>query len=452
MILNSIKKAFIVKNKRNWQHIFFAVDIHDTILLADYKNTGKLQFFPYAKETLQLISKREDIVMSLFTCSYPEEIMRYQEFFIKNEIIFKYVNENLDVPNATLGCFDKKFYSNVIFDDKSGFDAKKEWKKIYEYFLYDDIKLKTFIEKANKVHGVRYNYDEVIFINAHTKIDIICPEHGIFKQIPNNHLNGSECPICMGKQKYSNESFIEKAQSIFGNNYDYSLVDYLHSRSKVKIICPEHGIFSIAPSNHINLLQGCPTCGIIKSRNSHLYETSEFISLANKVHKNKYDYSKSVYLKSKEKIIIICSEHGEFKQTPNSHLNGNGCPQCGQTNLSENKLYEFIKISFPDIKIERQKTFDWLNNKKTSPQFLDFYLPDYNIAIEYQGGQHFRPVAKFGGVIGLELTKERDLRKEFFCRINGIKIFYFSYENFICDDLIINENHLYKTLLNNMIK
>lgn len=138
MILNAIKKAFADKLKRGWDTVYFAVDIHDTILIADYNNTT-LNFFPHAKEALQLISQQEDIVCILFTCSHPEEIERYQNFFTENNLKFKYVNENPEVINTRLGCFDKKFYSNVIFDDKAGFDATTEWVDIEDYFVRKEV-------------------------------------------------------------------------------------------------------------------------------------------------------------------------------------------------------------------------------------------------------------------------------------------------------------------------
>jgi len=113
MLLNQVKKTFQEKEERNWSTLYYYFDIHETILIPDYNNTDPLTFYPYAKEALQLISQREDIVLGLYTCSYPEEIERYQAFFKQNNIHFKYVNENPEVPNTRLGDFRSKFYFSL---------------------------------------------------------------------------------------------------------------------------------------------------------------------------------------------------------------------------------------------------------------------------------------------------------------------------------------------------
>lgn len=134
-MINQIKKSFKVAKDRNFDKLFYYFDVHETILVPDYNNLLPLQFYPYAKEALQLIGKNVMIIMGLFTCSHPEEIEKYQNFFKENDINFKYVNENPEVSDTILGNFSTgKFYFNVLFEDKCGFDAITEWKEIYEYF------------------------------------------------------------------------------------------------------------------------------------------------------------------------------------------------------------------------------------------------------------------------------------------------------------------------------
>ena len=118
--------------------------------------------------------------------------------------------------------------------------------------------------------------------------------------------------------------FIERAQKIHGNKYDYSKVNYVKSSEKVCIICPEHGEFWQKPNSHISSKQGCPKCG----KTGKLTQ-EEFIKRARYIHNDKYDYSKVEYVNSQTKVCIICPEHGEFWQTPNSHLSGIGCKKCG---------------------------------------------------------------------------------------------------------------------------
>ena len=101
----------------------------------------------------------------------------------------------------------------------------------------------TFIEKARKVHGNKYDYSKVEYHNNHEKVCIICPEHGEFWQTPKNHLKGCNCPKCSNVYKMSNEEWIEKAREIHGDKYDYSKTHYISNKLKVKIICPKHGEF-----------------------------------------------------------------------------------------------------------------------------------------------------------------------------------------------------------------
>ena len=118
-----------------------------------------------------------------------------------------------------------------------------------------------FIKNANIVHNNFYDYSLVVYINSRTKIKIICPIHGIFEQIPNNHLSNQGCPEC-ANIIYNNKiikNFIKSVNKIHNNFYDYSLLNYINNRFKVKIICPIHGIFEQIPSSHMNGI-GCSVC------------------------------------------------------------------------------------------------------------------------------------------------------------------------------------------------
>jgi len=179
-----------------------------------------------------------------------------------------------------------------------------------------------FIARAREVHGNKYDYSKVEYKNSTTKVCIICPEHGEFWQTPKEHLNNHSCPKCVGRNR-TTEDFIKEARKIHGNKYDYSKVEYVNNRTKVCIICPEHGEFWQKAEVHLRG-SGCPNC-INKPLSM---TTEEFIARAREVHGNKYDYSKVEYNGWHNKICIICPEHGEFWQEAGSHLNGNGCPNC----------------------------------------------------------------------------------------------------------------------------
>ena len=205
---------------------------------------------------------------------------------------------------------------------------------------------KEFLEKAYKVHGDRYDYSKVEYVNSQTKVCIICPEHGEFWQEPAAHIRGYNCPKCANKKRgdtfrCSYDDFINKSSLVHNNRYDYSKVEYKNSSTKICIICPEHGEFYMLPQNHI-LGQGCPKCA---GKN---LSTEEIVNKFKKIHCDKYDYSKVEYVKMHKKVCIICPEHGEFWQTPSKHINGQGCPKCGKENAANKRNIgecEFIKRS-----------------------------------------------------------------------------------------------------------
>ena len=303
-----------------------------------------------------------------------------------------------------------------------------------------------FIEKANKKHNGKYDYSKVKYTNSRTKVCIICPEHGEFWQTPSNHLSGRGCRKCSiieGHKKQSNNtiSFIQKANETHNGKYDYSKVEYKNNREKVCIICPEHGEFWQTPHSHLSG-QGCPECfGNIK------LTKEEFVKKCNEVHDNLYDYSKVEYVNSETKVCIICPEHGEFWQTPHSHLSGQGCPECNTYRNS--KIVQKIENELKklNIQFEKEKTFDWLKNKKY--MYIDFFLPEYNVGIECHGIQHFKPISFFGGVYKYNEQKNRDLLKYKLCLEHGIKIYYFTnIEREYFDKIYCNE----KTLIEDICK
>ncbi len=235
-----------------------------------------------------------------------------------------------------------------------------------------------FIKKAKETHGDKYDYTKSVYVNASTKVIIICPEHGEFEQFPNNHYKNS-CPMCerKSKPKYTYDIFIDKANLKHNNKYDYSLVNYVDSITKVKIICPEHGVFEQIASSHLRG-KGCISCGK-KNCSLKLKQNIDIFKInSNLEHNNKYDYSLVDYINSHVKVKIICPIHGEFEQRPDGHLQGVGCLKCGLScDKSENELKDFIK----SLNIE------FIENTRNiiSPLELDIYIPSHNLAIEYDG-------------------------------------------------------------------
>ena len=132
MISVAIKNAFEKAKQRNWNRTYWAIDIHETMIKPNWsETTTPTEFYPRAKETLQYISKRKDIVTILYTCSHPHEIEKYLQLLSDNGIDFDHVNKNPEVKNEKYGFYDKKPYFNVLLEDKAGFDPYQDWDEVY---------------------------------------------------------------------------------------------------------------------------------------------------------------------------------------------------------------------------------------------------------------------------------------------------------------------------------
>jgi len=224
----------------------------------------------------------------------------------------------------------------------------------------------NIIDSAIEIHGNKYDYSLVTYTGSTNDINIICKEHGIFKQRYYNHLNGAGCPLCStlntanllkGRLKRTTEEFIQELVLKHENKYDYSLVEYTGCVNFINVICPQHGQFSITAASHL-AGSGCAICGSIVNGLNHRKDTNYFIDAAKKIHTNRYNYDIVNYINNKTKVIITCPEHGMFNQTPGAHLAGKGCPECGKYNVGwtysnwekrcENKIPKLYIIRFKD--------------------------------------------------------------------------------------------------------
>lgn len=281
-----------------------------------------------------------------------------------------------------------------------------------------------FIKKAKKIHKNKYNYSLVEYKNCNIKINIICEKHGIFEQTPNKHIYAKHgCQKCKGGVLKTTEEFIKKAQEIHKNKkFNYSLVEYKNCNTPVIIICDEHGKFEQTPNDHFRY-SGCWKC-------YGKLNTEEFIKLSNEIHNKKYDYSLVNYDKYKNEVSIICKKHGIFKQKPSYHLKGSGCQNC-KNSLGENKIFNFLIKN--NVDFIQQKRFADCKYKYTLP--FDFYLPKYNLCIEYDGKQHFKPIKKFGGEQEFKERKIKDKIKTEYCKKNNIKLLRIKYNENIEEKL-----------------
>ena len=179
----------------------------------------------------------------------------------------------------------------------------------------------NFIDKAKKIHGDKYDYSKVEYINNSTKVCIICPIHGEFWQTPNGHLRGRRCPKCSGNIKKTTQQFIEEAKRVHGDKYDYSKVEYINAKTKVCIICPEHGEFWIKPDNFINGKESCRKCSskkaIIKQK---LKVGQEFIRQCKEKYGDKFLWDKIVYNGKKEKTKFYLNDEEYVEMFPDNFL------------------------------------------------------------------------------------------------------------------------------------
>lgn len=288
----------------------------------------------------------------------------------------------------------------------------------------------VFLKRANDNHGDKYDYSLVDYVDSKTKVKIICPDHGIFEQTPEKHILGQGCRKCgmiQGGIKQSltiKNEFINRAKSVHGDKYDYSLVDYKNGKNKIKIICPDHGIWEQRPNGHLSG-KGCRACS-----GSKKLTTKDFLIRAQNVHDNKYDYSLTQYTSHYGKVKIICPIHGEFTQGAGSHLAGVGCSHCCESK-GEKQIVSWLKKN--KINFQRQKTF---NNCKYKRQlYFDFFLPDYNLCIEYDGMQHFQSIKHFGGDEAFKDSQKRDEFKNRFCKKHNIKLLRISYNESVIKKL-----------------
>ena len=189
-----------------------------------------------------------------------------------------------------------------------------------------------FIQKAREIHGDKYDYSHVIYTNVKTKVKIVCPLHGVFQQTPDKHLHGKcGCPKCAGNKKDTNFSFVKKARDVHGDKYDYSEVCYVNNKTPVNIICRVHGVFQQTPNNHLSG-KGCPKCA-----GNVVLTTREFVEMAREIHGDEYSYDHVVYKNNREPVLITCSLHGDFEQIPYVHLEGSGCPVCSLLHRIEHR-------------------------------------------------------------------------------------------------------------------
>ena len=305
--------------------------------------------------------------------------------------------------------------------------------------------LDEFLVKVKKVRP-EYDYSLVTeYINNSTKIPVICHkkdfagrEHGVFMITPADLLTNKGCNKCNGKG-FTNEDRKIFCSILYGNKYDYSKSDFSTSKNITTVICPEHGEFKVDYDHHFNAKIGCRYCSY------PVRDTESFKKEAIIRHKGYYSYDKSEYVNSHTKVVITCPIHGDFEQSPNAHLRGEGCPDCAKVSILEYNVETLLKEN--NIKFIKDKKAKWLITEKNGQSHLDFFIPDIHLAIECQGKQHFG----FGGwnsKYNYEERYEIDKWKKEQCDNHNINLIYFANKNDVPKEylgkIFVNEKELLK--------
>jgi very-short-patch-repair endonuclease len=288
------------------------------------------------------------------------------------------------------------------------------------------------IERCTRIHNGFYSYLDFKYINNCTKMPIVCPLHGMFKQVYHRHSSGSNCPKCAHKitadsSRITTKEFVGRANKAHGGFYGYAKSVYINAKTKIEIDCPVHGPFLQLPHSH---LRGsvCIKCKHDKFREERVSNTKEFKTKCKKKWGDLYDLSKVVYGRiAKDKVIIGCRElnHGYFSISANSFLMGSGCPKCSSSE-GEKVIRDFYIAK--GMVIEEEKTFEGCKYRRSL--FFDFYVPSLKLLIEYDGGHHFKPIKWYGGRKGFNLIKKRDAIKTQWAKDNGYRLLRIKYTDF----------------------
>lgn len=224
-------------------------------------------------------------------------------------------------------------------------------------------------------------------------------------------------------KKVTLERVVEDFCKVHNNFYDYSLAKYENYKSKIEIICPKHGVFKQRLYNHLHG-QGCPFCGSEKANKKRKLGLKIFIKKSKYVHNNLYDYSLVEYKNARTKVKIICPKHGVYEKTPDNHIRlTSGCPNC-RYSIGELQVQKFLI----DNNISYIREYVFKDCKNINYLRFDFYLPEYNTCIEYDGKQHYKPIEKWGGMDNLIKIKKNDKIKNDFCSEKGIKLVRLNYK------------------------
>ena len=294
---------------------------------------------------------------------------------------------NKDTP-MKIHCREHGWFWRIPMEFGQGFVCPFESNAMRNHL---DWQKRAFLEKARMKFGDRFDYNLDEYVDCKTEMTITCKKHGEFKDTPDHHLLRIDggCRECFKESMHDNfakenEQFIEESKKVWGDDaFDYHKLNYVNRNGHVLLICKKHGIeFEQTAYKHLKHHKQCPECLREDNIERNLMETSNFIVRATKIHNGRYLYDK-VDTKNRDengKVTITCPIHGEYKQDPNDHLYGNGCPKCaGVISKPEEEIKKYVLSKSPNENIV-QGSYKILGDKE-----IDLYFPDKKVAIEYNG-------------------------------------------------------------------
>ena len=370
--------------------------------------------YKYIKETLKQFDSYVDIIcpehgnfnqrfdahlrgQGCSICSNNQKIDT-KLFIEKSKIIFNnhydYIKTNYinNSTKVTIICKEHKTNLNVYPYQHLNGQGCKECNHLYIKKNIDDynkkITTKEFIEKSKKIFFNKFDYTKTNYINTRTKVTITCKEHGDFEQRVQSHLKGQcGCKKCLGIFDKTQDEFINESKQKHGNKFLYDKVNYINTVTKITLICKEHGKFDTKPKTHLKNDGGCPKCSERGKLN-----TKDFIKKSKKIHKNKYDYSQTIYVNNTSIVDIICPKHGLFQQQPRTHISGSGCSGCSDSGFNKYKpgiLYyilidgKYYKIGITNKSIKERFTKDFDRIKVIKEWYYDDGEECYNMEQYY---------------------------------------------------------------------
>ena len=339
---------------------------------------------------------------------YRKIINKYSNIFDKAAALCLYLRgesqPHCEICNAPLSIIERYRTSNLRY--RCGKHAKST------------LLSKQAIFQAN-VHGYQlHNVSE--YMSTTDTLTVECSEHGQFTCQVSYFLDNHKCQRCyhdnqFGKFRVSENEWLTRSKAIHQDKYCYKKSKYTGTVNAVEIECPIHGIFVQNAGVHMRG-HGCSKCSNEKNQQNLTFTAEEFIEKANLIHQNKYDYTKIVYSGGRNRVKIICPTHGEFEQVAYYHLAGNGCQKCGFEISTYKSSAEYEIIDFLKSLGVTNIVHSWWGMGTE----IDIYLPDHNLAIEYDGIYWHSS----NSIDTDNHMSRKHLKKTTLCEENGIQLFH----------------------------